>query len=108
MFYVACVILAFDHLHSKKMVYRDLKPENLLLDDKGYVKVTDFGFLKKVDGRTWTMCGTPEYMAPEIIKNSGYVLILSSNLSFCKAFDSNQSMYAIVDYFLDLNSEESC
>ncbi|CAB4036439.1 cGMP-dependent kinase 1-like isoform X1, partial [Paramuricea clavata] len=70
-FYVACVLEAFNYLHSKGIVYRDLKPENLLLDDKGYCKLVDFGFAKKIGfGRkTWTFCGTPEYVAPEIILN---------------------------------------
>ncbi|CAF1524292.1 unnamed protein product [Adineta ricciae] len=73
-FYSACVIEAFAYLHSKGIVYRDLKPENLLLDSKGYCKLVDFGFAKKVGlGRkTWTFCGTPEYVAPEIILNKGH------------------------------------
>ncbi|XP_057314487.1 cGMP-dependent protein kinase 1-like isoform X1 [Hydractinia symbiolongicarpus] len=73
-FYVACVIEAFSYLHSKGIVYRDLKPENLLLDEKGYCKLVDFGFAKKIGfGRkTWTFCGTPEYVAPEIILNKGH------------------------------------
>jgi len=68
-FYTACVIKAFEYLHSKGIVYRDLKPENLLLDSNGYVKLTDFGFSKQLqDGeKSWTFCGTPEYVAPEMI-----------------------------------------
>jgi len=70
-FYTACVIKGFEYLHSKGIVYRDLKPENLLLDSSGYVKLTDFGFSKQLkDGeKSWTFCGTPEYVAPEMITN---------------------------------------
>ncbi|XP_052250111.1 cGMP-dependent protein kinase, isozyme 1-like isoform X2 [Dreissena polymorpha] len=73
-FVVACVLEAFQYLHSKGIIYRDLKPENLLLDNKGYIKLVDFGFAKKIGfGRkTWTFCGTPEYVAPEIILNKGH------------------------------------
>ncbi|KAM3178717.1 hypothetical protein ACTXT7_001983 [Hymenolepis weldensis] len=73
-FYVACVVEALIYLHSRGIVYRDLKSENLLLDQYGYCKMTDFGFAKKIGlGRkTWTFCGTPEYVAPEIILNKGH------------------------------------
>ncbi len=48
------------------------QPENLLLTSRGHVKITDFGFAKKIEDRTWTLCGTPEYLAPEIIQSKGH------------------------------------
>jgi len=71
-FYAAELCLAFQYLHERNIVYRDLKPENLLLDKEGHLKVTDFGFAKVVPDRTWTLCGTPEYLAPEIIQSKGH------------------------------------
>eukprot|EP00919_Chromeraceae_sp_WS-2016_P033331 GHVR01078734.1.p1 GENE.GHVR01078734.1~~GHVR01078734.1.p1 ORF type:complete len:285 (-),score=39.98 GHVR01078734.1:580-1434(-) len=71
-FYAALIILIFEYLHSKNIVYRDLKPENVLLDAKGYIKLTDFGFAKRVESRTYTLCGTPEYIAPEVLLNKGH------------------------------------
>jgi len=65
-------VLGLEHLHGQMIAYRDLKPENLLFDRNGNVKITDFGFAKVVLDRTWTLCGTPEYVAPEIVRSEGY------------------------------------
>jgi len=71
-FYTCCVISILEHLHELNMVYRDLKPENIMIDEQGYPKLIDFGTAKVVEGRTFTIVGTPHYMAPEVILGKGY------------------------------------
>ncbi|KAK9830933.1 hypothetical protein WJX81_007727 [Elliptochloris bilobata] len=73
-FYAAGVALALEYLHSSGVIYRDLKPENLLLDAAGYIKLTDFGFARELDehSRSFTVCGTTEYMAPEMVRGTSY------------------------------------
>merc|ERR1719431_2113822 len=71
-FYSSCVVEAFDYMHQRDIIYRDLKPENLVLTNTGYLKVTDFGFAKVVSNKTFTLCGTPDYLAPEIVTGQGH------------------------------------
>jgi len=71
-FYAAGTVLAFDHMHRRRIIYRDLKPENLLMNDTGHLKLTDMGLAKFVIGKTFTTCGTPDYFAPELIAPTGH------------------------------------
>ena len=74
-FYIAELILALDFLHKNKVIYRDIKPENILLDVEGHIKLTDFGLSRMCcskNEKVFTICGTPFYIAPEILENKGY------------------------------------
>lgn len=85
-FYAASILSALAHIHDKGVAYRDIKPENIMLDERGYIKVIDFGFAKKVPyakkllvtgkiktfTKTYTLCGTPEYLSPEMVFNLGH------------------------------------
>ena len=71
-FYIASMLLAINHLHKKKIIYRDIKPENVMVNVKGYIKIIDFGTVKEIEDRTSTVIGTSHYMAPEITKGEGY------------------------------------
>ena len=71
-FYGAAVILALAYLHNKDIAYRDMKPENCLIDKDGYPKLVDFGFAKVITGKSYTLCGTPEYLAPELVLARGH------------------------------------
>jgi len=71
-FYAACILESLSHLHHRHISYRDLKPENILIDSFGYCVLVDLGFAKVVMDKTYTLCGTPEYLAPEIILSKGH------------------------------------
>jgi serine/threonine protein kinase len=100
-FYCAEVVCGISYLHSFNVIYRDLKPENLLLDQDGHVIITDFGLSKMGDNSTdmaTTICGTPEYASPEILQQLPCVAFLSfffSSQTVERAVDFN----AIIAYF---------
>uniref|UniRef100_A0A673AV25 cGMP-dependent protein kinase n=1 Tax=Sphaeramia orbicularis TaxID=375764 RepID=A0A673AV25_9TELE len=97
-FYTGCVVEALTFLHCQGVIYRDVKPENVVLDEHGYAKLIGSGCVKKVEvgKKTWTFCGTPGYMAPEVILNQGHTIsadlwslgifvfeLLTGSLPFC-------------------------
>jgi len=71
-FYVGCLLLALEHLHEHRVLYRDLKPDNIILDQRGYPKLIDFGLAKRDSEHNCTKAGTPHYMAPEMLAGQGY------------------------------------
>ncbi|KAF7456831.1 protein kinase G AGC kinase family member PKG [Cryptosporidium felis] len=97
-FYIGSILLALEYLHERSVVYRDLKPENILLDSQGYVKLIDFGCAKRLAGRSYTLAGTPHYMAPEVILGKGY------NLS-CDAWAIGVCLFEFVCGCLPFGSE---
>ena len=109
-FYTACIIEALGHFHQRSIVYRDLKPENVMVRRDGYCTIIDFGFAKVVADKTYTLCGTPEYLAPELIMSKGhnkavdywafgvllYELLVGESAFFPEASDQHQLFKNIV------------
>ena len=117
-FYAAEIVCALEYLHEKGVVYRDLKPENVLIDNEGHIRLTDFGLskggLKDTHGRTESFCGTPEYLAPEIIRDKDYGysvdwysfgLVLYEMLTGINPFKTGEQK-SLVDKMNDILSKE--
>lgn len=66
------MLLALRYLHEKSIIFRDVKPENILIADDGHIKLVDFGLAKHIRGKTFSFCGSLDYMAPEILEDKGH------------------------------------
>jgi serine/threonine protein kinase len=102
-FYAIEVLLALSYLHSNCIIYRDLKPENIVVSmtERGHLKLVDFGFakmLKTINQRTYTNCGTPAYIAPEVlIDNNGHgheVDVWSLGVLMCEIISGHTPFHA--------------
>lgn len=100
------IILALQYLHNQDIIYRDIKPENLLVDHEGHLKLTDFGFAKHIEDKTKSMCGTLDYMAPEILMAKGHGkpvdwwslgILIYELLSGCPPFTTDKDCKHAVD-----------
>lgn len=100
-FYTACVLRGLEHLHERNIIYRDLKMENVMVHASGYAKLTDFGLSKLVSGHTYTKCGTPDYMAPEIIRGDGYTVAVDW-------WALGVFVFALMEGSLPFDSSNSC
>ena len=109
-FFMGCLVLALEHLAQKNIVHRDLKPENVMVDNNGYAKLIDFGTAKILKNRTYTIVGTPHYMAPEVIRGKGYsvsvdlwsigVILYEFIACGCPFGESLEDSYAVYDAVL--------
>ena len=114
-FYMASLILVMQYLHERDIIYRDLKPENVMVDSSGYIKLIDFGSAKIVQSRTYTLVGTPHYMAPEVIVGKGYgksadlwsmgICLYEFLCGGVPFGEDEEDPYAIYEQILDLSLE---
>ena len=118
-FYIASMMIAINYLHERKIIYRDIKPENIMVIKNGYLKLIDFGTAKEIEDRTKTIIGTPHYMAPEVILGREYSFPVDFwSISICmyefycgevpfgeREEDPMEIYFAIINKELDFNEK---